>query len=76
MPPKGGIKGVKLGAHTAKRLIPVELARMKELGMYPDGKGLYFRIGPTGSKSWIFRFRTDGKRRDMGLGPYPDISSC
>jgi len=74
MPPKGGIKGVKLGAHTTKRLIPVELGRLKEPNMYPDGKGLYFRIGPTGSKSWIFRFRAGDKRHGMGLGAYPDVS--
>src|SRR5205823_10123765 len=31
-------------------------------------------ISPTGSKAWVFRFQLDGKRRDMGLGPFPDIS--
>lgn len=43
-------------------------------GMYPDGAGLYLRIGPTGAKSWIYRYRNDGRRHDLGLGPYPDIS--
>src|SRR5207237_7362406 len=43
-------------------------------GMYADGKGLYLRIGPTGAKSWVFRYRNDGQRHDLGLGPYPDIS--
>jgi integrase len=38
-------------------------------GMHADGGNLYLRIGPTGSKSWVFRYQHDGKRRDMGLGP-------
>lgn len=37
--------------------------------MYADGGGLYLRIGPTGAKSWVFRFMLVGKRRDMGRLP-------
>jgi integrase len=43
-------------------------------GMLADGKGLYLRVGPTGAKSWIFRYRNGGQRHDLGLGSYPDIS--
>src|ERR1051326_312606 len=39
-----------------------------------DGKGLYLQITPTGGKSWILRYRMKGKRPDMGLGPYPEVS--
>lgn len=42
--------------------------------MLPDGKGLYLRIGTTGSKSWIYRYRDDGQRHDLGLGPYPETT--
>jgi integrase len=42
--------------------------------MHLDGRGLYLRIGPGGNKSWIYRFALAGKTRDMGLGPYPEIS--
>jgi integrase len=42
--------------------------------MLADGRGLYLRIGPSGSKSWVYRFALEGKLHDMGLGPYPDIS--
>jgi integrase len=42
--------------------------------MYPDGHGLYLRIGPTGAKSWVFRYRNSGRRHDLGLGPYHLIS--
>jgi integrase len=43
-------------------------------GLYLDGGGLYLRVGPTGSKSWIFRYRHDGKSTDMGLGPVRTVS--
>ena len=32
------------------------------------------RIASTGAKSWEFRFQIEGKRRDMGLGPFPDVT--
>lgn len=41
----------------------------KPLGTYADGGGLYLRVGPTGARSWIFRYQVRGRRRDLGLGP-------
>ncbi len=38
-----------------------------------DGRGLYLRIGASGSKSWVFRYMLNGKSHDMGLGPFPEI---
>lgn len=37
-------------------------------GVYSDGGGLYLQVGPSGSKSWLFRFMRHGKAREMGLG--------
>jgi integrase len=51
------------------RLTGLAVTRATKPGFYADGGGLYLRVGPTGAKSWVFRFRVDGKRRDMGLGP-------
>jgi hypothetical protein len=42
-------------------------------GMYADGLGLYLKVRPGNSKSWIFRYRTGGKLRDMGLGPLQTV---
>ena len=56
-------------ARKMKQLTAVAVAKKKEPGLYADGGGLYLRIGPTGAKSWIFRYMLDGRRRDMGLGP-------
>jgi integrase len=35
---------------------------------YGDGNGLYLQVSAAGTKSWIFRFQLNGKRREMGLG--------
>ena len=37
-------------------------------GMHAAGSGLYLKVTDTGTRSWIFRFQIDGKRREMGLG--------
>lgn len=41
--------------------------------MLADGGSLYLQITATGS-SWVFRFKKDGRLREMGLGSYPDVS--
>ena len=43
-------------------------------GMYRADPTLYLAIAPGESKSWIQRITIDGKRRDLGLGPFPVIS--
>lgn len=39
-----------------------------------DGGGLRLRIKPNGSRSWIYRFRLDGKENTNSLGTYPQVS--
>jgi integrase len=60
-------------ARTGK-LSAVAVTKAKGPAVLHDGGGLYLRVSGTGAKSWVFRFQLDGTRRDMGLGPYPDIS--
>src|SRR5215213_4120953 len=72
IPPRPRTQGAVM-ARTGK-LSAVEVAKAKGPAVLHDGGGLYLRIAPTGAKSWVFRFQIDGKRRDMGLGPYPDVS--
>jgi integrase len=67
------MKWGRVMARTGK-LSAVEVAKAKGPAVLHDGGGLYLRVSATGAKSWVFRFQLDGKRRDMGLGPYPDIS--
>jgi integrase len=42
-------------------------------GRHGDGDGLFLEVSAKGSKSWLLRFQLAGKRRDMGLGRYPEI---
>jgi integrase len=69
-------------ARTGK-LSAVEVTKAKGPAVLHDGGGLYLRVSAPrevrgvevpGAKSWVYRFQLDGKRRDMGLGPFPDIS--
>ncbi len=60
-------------ARTGK-LSAVEVTKATGPAVLHDGGGLYLRVSATGAKSWVFRFQLDGKRRDMGLGPFPDRS--
>ena len=43
-------------------------------GFHGDGGTLYLRIAPGGSKQWMQRIVIGGKRRDLGLGPWPVVS--
>lgn len=61
-------------ARKMKQLTAMAVSKMKEPGLYADGGGLYLRVGPTGAKSWIFRYMRSRRRRDMGLGPEHAIS--
>ncbi|WP_340146814.1 tyrosine-type recombinase/integrase [Halomonas sp. PA16-9] len=49
-----------------------KLVRESNPGMTNDGDGLYLKIGKGGGASWIYRFRWNGRLRDMGLGSYAD----
>lgn len=43
-------------------------------GKYEDGGGLRLVVSKTGSKRWVFRYTLHGRRREMGLGSWPDVS--
>lgn len=43
-------------------------------GRYTDGRGLMLVVKPTGARSWVLRYQLNGRRRDMGLGPYPEVT--
>ena len=61
-------------ARQEKRLSALAVTKATKPGMHADGLGLYLRIGPTGAKSWVFRYRVGKSRRDMGLGPLHTVS--
>jgi integrase len=51
----------------------VKSAKLKA-GRHSDGGGLYLNVTPTGSRSWLFMWSRDGKRREMGMGSYPAVT--
>ncbi|WP_071695820.1 site-specific integrase [Halomonas sp. QHL1] len=51
-----------------------KLIRESKPALTNDGDGLYLKIGKSGGASWIYRFRWDGKLRDMGLGSCSEIN--
>lgn len=53
---------------TTKRLSVPGIARLTEPGYYSDGGNLFLQVSKGGTKSWLFRYGKDGKKREMGLG--------
>lgn len=43
-------------------------------GIFEDGDGLRLVVDGAGNRRWVFRFQRAGRRRAMGLGPYPRVS--
>lgn len=60
----------------AKELSALAVQRLTAPGMHAVGgvAGLYLCVSPSGARSWIARVNVDGKRREMGLGSFPDVS--
>lgn len=51
-----------------------QVDNLSEPGTYGDGDGLRLMVKMSGSKSWVFRYQFQGKRRDMGLESFPAVS--
>ena len=43
-------------------------------GRHSDGRGLILLVKPSGARSWVLRYQIDGRRRDMGLGAWPEVT--
>jgi integrase len=66
--------GIELMAQMLHRLSALHVTNIKQRGMYADGGGLYLQVNKNGSRSWIFRFKQNGRTRDMGLGSLTTVS--
>jgi len=60
----------------ASELNALAISRLSTPGMHFVGgvAGLALLVADTGARSWILRKTIAGKRRDMGLGGYPDVT--
>ena len=52
----------------------VTVRNVKTPGRHPVGETLYLMVWPSARKSWVQRLTIEGKRKDLGLGPYPAVS--
>ena len=43
-------------------------------GRHGDGRGLFLYVKKSGARSWVLRYQVAGRRRDLGLGAFPDVS--
>ena len=59
---------------TLSKLTDISIRKSTKVGRLSDGGGLYLAVTATGARSWVFMWVVDGKRREMGLGPYPAVS--
>ena len=62
-------RGKRSGPHTLNKLTATAVSKAKGRGYRADGGGLFLQVSASGGKSWVFRFRLNGKLREMGLGP-------
>ena len=60
----------------AKELSALAVQRLARPGLHAIGgvAGLYLQVLESGARSWVLRTTISGKRRDMGLGGYPDVT--
>lgn len=66
----------------ARELGPLDVKRAAHPGGHPRNHlvpvggvaGLMLQITPTGAKSWILRAMVGGRRRAIGLGPWPEVA--
>ncbi len=59
----------------ADELQALQVAAITDPGLHAVGgvAGLCLQVEPTGGRSWVLRVMIAGKRREMGLGGFPDV---
>ncbi len=64
-------------AQTTNKLNDLLLRRLiaaKEPVAVSDGAGLTFTLSKSGTATWILRYRHGGRRQELTIGNYPDVS--
>ncbi len=57
------------------KLTALKAKALTRLGRYGDGGGLWLQVRGADHRSWLFRYTAaSGRQRQMGLGPFPDVS--
>ena len=59
----------------ATQLTYAQITKITNPGRYFDGgSGLHLLVKSATKKYWVFRFKFNGTRQDMGLGVFPRVS--
>lgn len=60
----------------ARELTALAVRKLARPGLHAVGgvAGLYLQITETGARSWIMRATVGARRRDFGLGSYPEVT--
>ena len=60
----------------SREVSALEVSRCKTPGLHFVGgvAGLALQVQASGGRSWVLRISIAGKRRDMGLGGFPDVT--
>jgi integrase len=63
-------------ARKVKELGALVVSRMTRPGMYTVGgvAGLALQVSSGGGRSWLLRYSVGSKRRELGLGGFPDVT--
>jgi integrase len=56
------------------KLTTLAVRQARQPGLSGDGGGLFLQVSQGGAKSWIFRYKIQGRLRVMGLGPLHTVS--
>lgn len=56
-------------AHCRNASCPPE----RKQARFTDAGGLYLQVSPSGSKRWFYKYRVDGKEKQLALGSYPAV---
>jgi hypothetical protein len=65
-----------------EKLISKKEVEGAEPGKHHAGNGLWLYVTvasegrPLGSLRWVLRYMLNGRAREMGLGPYPEVSAA
>lgn len=60
-------------ASVINRLTARGIAAIAKPGRHADGGGLYLQVSASGAKSWLFMYKRDNRRRELGLGSAKDV---
>lgn len=46
----------------------------KRQARFTDSGGFYLQVSPAGSRRWFWKYRIDGKEKQLALGSHPNVS--